>query len=90
MKRGFRQFLHPPRLDDIRKTWLTHSVPSFVARKMEALLCVSSSQTPLFISLPSPFVLSFVNVEKVEMLTGSTLCSPDPDLRSDGGGWMSF
>lgn len=49
MKRGFPQHLHPPRLDEIRKTWLTHAVPSFVARKMEALLFV-----PPFL-LPSPF-----------------------------------
>jgi E3 ubiquitin-protein ligase UBR1 len=38
MKRGFPQYLHKPRFDEVRKTWLTHGVPSFVARKMEALL----------------------------------------------------
>ncbi|CED83614.1 N-end rule pathway, recognition component UBR1 [Phaffia rhodozyma] len=38
MKRGFPQSIHPPRLDEVRKIWLTHGVPSFVARKMEALL----------------------------------------------------
>ncbi|KAL7415119.1 hypothetical protein BDY24DRAFT_383763 [Mrakia frigida] len=38
MKRGFFQYLNQPRLDDIRKAWLTHGIPSFVARKMESLL----------------------------------------------------
>lgn len=81
MKRGFPQYLHQPRMDEIRKTWLTHSVPSFVARKMEALLFVplpplSAGSRP---RLPSPRPL----------LTLLPLpCSPL--LRSDGGGWMSF
>lgn len=54
MKRGFPQHLHPPRLDEIRKTWLTHAVPSFVARKMEALLFVPPS---FFLPFPSSLLL---------------------------------
>ena len=53
MKRGFPQYLHSPRLDDIRKTWLTHGVPSFVARKMEALLSVS--WVPFALRVARPF-----------------------------------
>ncbi|KAI5477954.1 hypothetical protein MNV49_005746 [Pseudohyphozyma bogoriensis] len=32
----FPQFLHAGRYDEIRKTWLAHGIPTFVARKMEA------------------------------------------------------
>ncbi|KAM0790845.1 hypothetical protein ACM66B_004689 [Microbotryomycetes sp. NB124-2] len=32
----FPQFLHQTRYDEVRKAWLTHQVPTFVARKLEA------------------------------------------------------
>ncbi|KAI9104974.1 hypothetical protein DFS34DRAFT_223040 [Phlyctochytrium arcticum] len=35
LKRGRPQFLNQRRYDEIRKLWLTHGVPSFVARKIE-------------------------------------------------------
>lgn len=40
MKRGYPQQIHGPRLEDVRRTWLAHGVPSFVARKMEQVLYV--------------------------------------------------
>ncbi|OAV90000.1 hypothetical protein PTTG_07448 [Puccinia triticina 1-1 BBBD Race 1] len=36
MKRGRPQFLHQARWDEIRRVWLTHNVPTFVARRQEA------------------------------------------------------
>ncbi|KAH7884205.1 hypothetical protein F5I97DRAFT_1672195 [Phlebopus sp. FC_14] len=36
MRRGRRQFLHYPRWEEIRKTWLTHGIPTAVARKLES------------------------------------------------------
>lgn len=33
----FPQFLHPGRYDEIRKTWLSHGIPTFVARKLDAV-----------------------------------------------------
>lgn len=33
----FPQFLHQGRYDEIRKSWLNHGVPTFVARKLEAI-----------------------------------------------------
>jgi len=36
MKRGRPQFLHPARWDEIRRLWLSHSIPTFVARRQEA------------------------------------------------------
>lgn len=59
MKRGFPQHLHPPRLDEIRKTWLTHAVPSFVARKMEALLFVAPS---FFLPFPPSLLLPLLSL----------------------------
>ncbi|EKM76991.1 hypothetical protein AGABI1DRAFT_77775 [Agaricus bisporus var. burnettii JB137-S8] len=38
MRRGRRQFLHPARWEDVRKTWLNHGVPTIVARKLEATI----------------------------------------------------
>lgn len=34
-RRGRRQYLQPVRMEDIRKTWLTNSIPSAVARRIE-------------------------------------------------------
>ena len=36
LRRGRRQYLHPARWEDVRKTWLNHGIPTMVARKMEA------------------------------------------------------
>ncbi|KDR68822.1 hypothetical protein GALMADRAFT_1032198 [Galerina marginata CBS 339.88] len=36
MRRGRRQFLHHARWEVIRKTWLSHGIPSMVARKLES------------------------------------------------------
>ncbi|KAH9440457.1 hypothetical protein MJO29_016281 [Puccinia striiformis f. sp. tritici] len=36
MKRGRPQFLHYPRWDEIRRVWLNHSIPTFVARRQES------------------------------------------------------
>ncbi|KAF9527898.1 hypothetical protein CPB83DRAFT_907266 [Crepidotus variabilis] len=38
MRRGRRQYLHQPRWEVIRKTWLSHGIPSIVARKLESTL----------------------------------------------------
>ncbi|KAA1468351.1 hypothetical protein DENSPDRAFT_833612 [Dentipellis sp. KUC8613] len=38
MRRGRRQFLHPARWEEVRKTWLSHGVPTLVARKLEGTL----------------------------------------------------
>ncbi|KAH9982124.1 hypothetical protein BGW80DRAFT_1247094 [Lactifluus volemus] len=35
MRRGRRQFLHPARWEEVRKTWLNHGIPTLVARKLE-------------------------------------------------------
>ncbi|KIY73143.1 hypothetical protein CYLTODRAFT_387655 [Cylindrobasidium torrendii FP15055 ss-10] len=35
-RRGRRQYIHQPRLDDIRKTWLNHGIPTVIARKLES------------------------------------------------------
>ena len=89
MKRGFPQYLHPPRLDEIRKTWLTHSVPSFVARKMEALLCVLS-----LLVLLNPALVRFARPRRrptPDRPRADALPPPTLFLSvSDGGGWMSF
>ncbi|CAA7266385.1 unnamed protein product [Cyclocybe aegerita] len=37
-RRGRRQFLHHARWEVIRKTWLSHGIPSMVARKLESTL----------------------------------------------------
>jgi hypothetical protein len=34
-RRGRRQFLHPARWEEVRKTWLNHGIPTMVARKLE-------------------------------------------------------
>ncbi|KAI0063243.1 hypothetical protein BV25DRAFT_1824839 [Artomyces pyxidatus] len=36
MRRGRRQFLHPARWEEVRKTWLNHGIPTLVARKLES------------------------------------------------------
>ncbi|KIO33562.1 hypothetical protein M407DRAFT_231664 [Tulasnella calospora MUT 4182] len=36
MRRGRRQYLHMPRFEDVRKTWLNHGIPTFTARKLDA------------------------------------------------------
>ncbi|KAH7907045.1 hypothetical protein BJ138DRAFT_1015142, partial [Hygrophoropsis aurantiaca] len=36
MRRGRRQYLHPARWEDIRKTWLNHGIPTVIARKLES------------------------------------------------------
>ncbi|KAJ6608860.1 hypothetical protein B0H10DRAFT_2166482 [Mycena sp. CBHHK59/15] len=38
MRRGRRQYLHFARWEEVRKTWLTHGIPTVVARKLEATL----------------------------------------------------
>lgn len=38
MRRGRRQYLHFARWEDVRKTWLNHSIPTIVARKLEATI----------------------------------------------------
>ncbi|EIW86012.1 hypothetical protein CONPUDRAFT_94286 [Coniophora puteana RWD-64-598 SS2] len=36
MRRGRRQYLHPARWEEIRKTWINHSIPTVIARKLES------------------------------------------------------
>ncbi|KAG8220614.1 hypothetical protein J3R82DRAFT_2867 [Butyriboletus roseoflavus] len=36
MRRGRRQYIHSPRWEEIRKTWLNHGIPTAVARKLES------------------------------------------------------
>ncbi|KAJ8593596.1 hypothetical protein M405DRAFT_731193 [Rhizopogon salebrosus TDB-379] len=36
MRRGRRQYLHPARWEEVRKTWLNHNIPTAVARKLES------------------------------------------------------
>ena len=38
LRRGRRQFLHYARWEVIRKSWLSHGIPSVVARKLEGTL----------------------------------------------------
>ncbi|KAF8910386.1 hypothetical protein CPB85DRAFT_1413971 [Mucidula mucida] len=38
MRRGRRQYIHQPRWEDIRKTWLNHGIPTVIARKLESSL----------------------------------------------------
>jgi hypothetical protein len=35
-RRGRRQYLHPARWEEVRKTWLNHNIPTAVARKLES------------------------------------------------------
>ena len=35
-RRGRRQCLHDVRAEEIRKLWLNHGIPTFIARKLEA------------------------------------------------------
>ncbi|KAJ3033774.1 hypothetical protein HK097_004730, partial [Rhizophlyctis rosea] len=35
LRRGRPQYLNMKRYDELRKLWLTHGIPSFVARKIE-------------------------------------------------------
>jgi E3 ubiquitin-protein ligase UBR1 len=36
MRRGRRQYIHPARWEEVRKTWLSHGIPTAVARKLES------------------------------------------------------
>ncbi|KAL4064755.1 hypothetical protein V8B97DRAFT_1875789 [Scleroderma yunnanense] len=36
MRRGKRQYIHWPRWEEIRKTWLNHGIPTTIARKLES------------------------------------------------------
>lgn len=36
MRRGRRQYIHWPRWEEIRKTWLNHGIPTTIARKLES------------------------------------------------------
>ncbi|KAJ7650236.1 hypothetical protein FB45DRAFT_986384 [Roridomyces roridus] len=38
MRRGRRQYLHHARWEDVRKTWLSHGIPTIIARRLEASL----------------------------------------------------
>ncbi|KAH0838891.1 hypothetical protein J3R83DRAFT_7318 [Lanmaoa asiatica] len=38
MRRGRRQYIHSPRWEEIRKTWLNHGIPTAVARKLESTI----------------------------------------------------
>lgn len=34
--RGRRQYLHHPRLEEVRKLWLNHAIPTLIARRLES------------------------------------------------------
>jgi hypothetical protein len=36
--RGRRQFLNAQRFEELRRVWLTHGIPTFVARKLDGLM----------------------------------------------------
>jgi len=36
MRRGRRQYLHHARWEEIRRTWLSHGIPTLIARKLES------------------------------------------------------
>ncbi|KAJ7086018.1 hypothetical protein B0H15DRAFT_844990 [Mycena belliarum] len=38
MRRGRRQYLHFSRWEEVRKTWLSHGIPTVIARRLEAAL----------------------------------------------------
>ncbi|KAG5634486.1 hypothetical protein H0H81_001778 [Sphagnurus paluster] len=38
MRRGYRQYLHHARWEDVRKNWMNHQIPTLVARKLESTL----------------------------------------------------
>ncbi|KAF7365509.1 E3 ubiquitin-protein ligase [Mycena venus] len=38
MRRGRRQYLHVARWEEVRKTWLSHGIPTIIARRLEASL----------------------------------------------------
>ncbi|KAJ6605368.1 hypothetical protein DFH09DRAFT_203423 [Mycena vulgaris] len=38
MRRGRRQYLHFARWEEVRKTWLSHGIPTVIARRLEASL----------------------------------------------------
>ncbi|KAF7295603.1 E3 ubiquitin-protein ligase [Mycena indigotica] len=38
MRRGRRQYLHYARWEEVRKTWLSHGIPTVIARRLEASL----------------------------------------------------
>lgn len=35
-RRGRRQYLHAQRLEELRKVWLNHGIPTYVARKLDS------------------------------------------------------
>ena len=45
VRRGRRQFLHPARWEDVRKTWLNHAIPTIVARKLESTIDTGGWET---------------------------------------------
>ncbi|KAJ7691341.1 hypothetical protein B0H17DRAFT_1169139 [Mycena rosella] len=38
MRRGRRQYLHFARWEEVRKTWMSHGIPTVIARRLEAAL----------------------------------------------------
>ncbi|KAF8330326.1 uncharacterized protein EI90DRAFT_3060308 [Cantharellus anzutake] len=40
MRRGRRQYLHHRRMEEIRKMWVNHGIPTFVARKLDSTIDV--------------------------------------------------
>lgn len=44
-RRGRRQFLHPARWEEVRKTWLNHGIPTVVARKLESTIDTGGWET---------------------------------------------
>ncbi|KAM6497717.1 hypothetical protein JOM56_005665 [Amanita muscaria] len=45
MRRGRRQFLHPARWEEVRKSWLNHGIPTAVARKLESTIDTGGWET---------------------------------------------
>ncbi|TFK62655.1 hypothetical protein BDN72DRAFT_382278 [Pluteus cervinus] len=45
MRRGRRQFLHQPRWEEVRKIWLTHGIPTVIARKLESTMDAGGWET---------------------------------------------
>ncbi|KDQ17558.1 hypothetical protein BOTBODRAFT_185706 [Botryobasidium botryosum FD-172 SS1] len=37
MRRGHWQYIHPQRMEELRKTWLNHGIPTYIARKLEPI-----------------------------------------------------
>jgi E3 ubiquitin-protein ligase UBR1 len=45
VRRGRRQYLHHARWEDIRKTWLSHNIPTIIARKLEGSIDAGGWET---------------------------------------------